>query len=733
MDGLFGILTGFLEVQPIQTGQENALYRAWSFMRTIANIAFVIAFLIIIYSQLTNFGVSNYGIKKLLPRIIIAAILVNLSYVICSVAIDTSNVLGYGVQDIFIQIRNSLVGSEGNSWDVLSWESIAGFVLAGGTGAVAGGIAIVSAVSMGTAALPLLLTGLVTVLVAILIALAIMALRQALITILTVLAPLAFVAYLLPNTEKWFGKWRETFMTMLILFPAFSVIFGGSQLAGTVIIQNADSINLIILGLIVQVAPLFVTPLLLKFSGSLLGRIAGLVNNPQKGIIDRTRNFAKDRSDNMRAKRLGTTARPGVLGSGQRLAQRLDHNRRRREGWRNAHNAMADASWANSSSFSDIDQASRRASEEKQLGETLSQQRYTNSKVTNVGIRQLDVDVRQAKLNLENAELKASNENWEKNHSSPVVTSKLQQHVLKDEQAALHSQHDLEWDEFKGGEYGHAPMTAVTAALMRESQENTRRLALNAMRNESAKRVLTQTTTAELEANTTMLDGQLLQAYAGGIQGVTGSQRALASAISTQSQAHSEAIKNAQAILSHGNYNDSTIRQFALGNTVAGTNILVTDDIREAAILKIAGGPNTDEIIHLMEGIQIDSSPRTLDFRQAFYDSLMSNSAKPKWATAGVMAAVRDGTAPPAGQGRLDKWISDAFNADKFSSADTIVNHDKSYLDELANAMARNPALFNAQARARFKEQYSIATTNPRYKGLIGDSAEVLERLGKLI
>jgi hypothetical protein len=83
---------------------------------------------------------------------------------------------------------------------------------------------------------------------------------------------------------------------------------------------------------------------------------------------------------------------------------------------------MADASWANSSSFSDIDQASRRASEEKQLGETLSQQRYTNSKVTNVGIRQLDVDVRQAKLNLENAELKASNENWEKNHSTRSMT-----------------------------------------------------------------------------------------------------------------------------------------------------------------------------------------------------------------------------------------------------------------------------------------------------------------------
>ncbi len=404
MDWVFDVLASFLEVRPIQTGQDNALYRAWSYMRTFANIAFVIAFLVIIYSQLTSYGVSNYGIKKLLPRIIIAAVLVNVSYIICSLAIDLSNLLGFSIQNMFIGMRNTLVGVEGNSWDVLSWESVSTFILSGGAMAAGASIGLLSAVatygSMTAAALAILLPALVILIVAVLVALLVMASRQALITILTILAPLAFVAFLLPNTEKWFDKWRSIFMTMLILFPAFSVIFGGSQLAGTVIIQNADSINLILLGMIVQVAPLFVTPLLIKFSGSLLGRIAGIVNNPNKGIIDRTRNFAKDRAENMKAKTLSTPAKRWELD--KKAAQRFDHNRRRREGWRNARNAMADGNWANSQSFRDVDQMSREADDRKALGETVSNQVYNEAKLKNVTIQRLDVEVRNAKAVLDN-------------------------------------------------------------------------------------------------------------------------------------------------------------------------------------------------------------------------------------------------------------------------------------------------------------------------------------------
>lgn len=56
---------------------------AWDAIRGISNILFIILFLVIIFSQLTGVGIDNYGIKKMLPRLIIVAILVNVSYILC--------------------------------------------------------------------------------------------------------------------------------------------------------------------------------------------------------------------------------------------------------------------------------------------------------------------------------------------------------------------------------------------------------------------------------------------------------------------------------------------------------------------------------------------------------------------------------------------------------------------------------------------------------------------------
>ncbi len=378
MDWVFNVLVGFLEVPPTQLDQNNAIYRAWTYMRTFANIAFVIAFLIIIYSQLTSFGVSNYGIKKLLPRIIVAAILVNMSYIICALAIDISNVLGHSIQNLFIGMRNTLVGTEGNSWQILSFESLASFVLSGGALASAGIVGIIGyAAPAGIiGSLALLLPSLLGVFLSVLVALLIMAARQALVTVLTILAPLAFVAYLLPNTEKWFSKWSELFMTMLILFPAFSVIFGGSQFAGAAIIQNADSINTVILGMVVQVAPLLITPMLIKLSGSLLGRIAGMVNNPNKGLIDRTRNWSKDQFENRKARRMATQAPSGLTGALQRTGQRMEQNRRRREGMRSAYTSLADSYFGQSEAGQEIKRLNHRANFEKDEGDIIAHERW---------------------------------------------------------------------------------------------------------------------------------------------------------------------------------------------------------------------------------------------------------------------------------------------------------------------------------------------------------------------
>ena len=329
MDWLFDIVSDLIAVQPPTTGDTNSdLYVAWNIMRSFANVAFIIVFLIIIYSQLTNAGVTNYGLKKLIPRLIVGAILVNLSFYICAIGVDLSNVLGYSLQDMLTGIRDNTfnIGNDDTELNSVNtnWTEVTAFVLSGG----AAGIGSLAAATAGSAAsaIFLLLPLLLGLILTILFVLIVLAARQAIIIVLIVVAPLAFVAYLLPNTEKWFQKWREVFMTMLIFFPAFSLVFGGSQLAGSIIIQNSNgNIVTLIFGLAVQVAPLVVTPLLLKLSGSLLGRIAGMINDPRKGIMDRTRNWASARVEMNRQKSL---AKPGGINGVRRVAQFMDNRSR---------------------------------------------------------------------------------------------------------------------------------------------------------------------------------------------------------------------------------------------------------------------------------------------------------------------------------------------------------------------------------------------------------------------
>lgn len=411
MDAIYAAVSAFLVVSPLQTTDQGAMYRMWSLMRNIANVCFIIATMIVIYSHLTNVGLSNYNLKKMLPRLFIAAILVNVSYWICAIAVDISNVLGYAVQDLFISVRNTMVGSEGNNWNI-TWEAMAAFLLSGGTIAAGAGI---GAYLGATTLAPALLTGgaiwifvpiLLSVLFVVLVTFLILAARQAIITVLIVLAPLAFVAFLLPNTEKWFDKWRGALFTLLLLFPAFSLIFGGAQLAASLIIQNAqgpNALNMIILAMGVQVAPLAITPLLLKLGGGALNRFAAIVNNPTKGVFDRGKNYARERSAvsqangmaalSERAKRRGfvdgrppRSTRATRLGrfrenAGNRFnpmnaAYNREYSRREREGMKSANEAMTEGIFAQSAAANRIYARTQDAGLEKHAGENSSFERY---------------------------------------------------------------------------------------------------------------------------------------------------------------------------------------------------------------------------------------------------------------------------------------------------------------------------------------------------------------------
>ncbi len=253
----------------------------WANFVGLANIMLVIAFLVIIYSQATSAGLSNYGIKKMLPRIVIGAIMINISFYICALAIDISNIVG-----------NATLGFlTGDSQGISAGLAKAAHL--SGPGAFQTGFGTLLGAVIGVILLVLFLTPL---LVGILITFVMLIGRQVILLALVLAAPLAIAAWLLPNTEEWFKKWRKTFIAMLVIYPEIMAVFGLSLFAAQFITQVAvadqsNASDLIagdavaqIASLVILAIPLLAMPVLLKGAHSAMNKLAGEADRFQKNF-----------------------------------------------------------------------------------------------------------------------------------------------------------------------------------------------------------------------------------------------------------------------------------------------------------------------------------------------------------------------------------------------------------------------------------------------------------------
>lgn len=392
MDKAYEWISEFLVIKPLTTDTTSGLFQAWNVARGIANACFIVAFLIIIYSQITSYGISNYEIKKMIPRLIIAAVLVNVSYYICSIAVDVSNILGDSIAKALTEIRNSLPAQNTQ----ITWSSMTTTILSGGTiGAAALGIM----ASGGVAALvPLLVPILIGGLLSLLVALMVLAARQALVVVLVVIAPIAFVAYLLPNTEKHFERWRGIFMNMLMIFPLFSLLFGGAQLAASIIIQSTDQLPVVILAMFVQVAPLMITPFLMRVSHNLLTQLGGFMDNPRKGIMDRSRNWANEQSQLARERHNAKGAnRPWYTSSG--LSYRRARGQVHRANAIKMNQERVAAAIANERRAQDILADTKAASLRKSAGEAVGERLFEERKALSASMQRDSGALRLAQAN----------------------------------------------------------------------------------------------------------------------------------------------------------------------------------------------------------------------------------------------------------------------------------------------------------------------------------------------
>ena len=293
-DAAYSAISGFLDIKPAILKDDGAsgAKQGWNFFRNIANAIFAVIFLWIIFSQISNVGVSNYGIKKILPRLIIGALLVNLSYYLCQIFVDLSNILGHTLKDAL----ESGAGGVGTGSEATGWGSAIAATIVG-----VGGVVAFAALAVG---IPTLVAGFFAIMTVFII----LVVRQAGIILLVAISPVAFAAWLLPNTEDLFKKWMKMFRGLLLVFPIISLLYGAGKLAGAILLSSAtvDPNNpdetMQLVALAATTMPLIATPFVLQNSLSSLGSIGAKIGRMSAGAHSRfagnVKSTAKGRTDN---------------------------------------------------------------------------------------------------------------------------------------------------------------------------------------------------------------------------------------------------------------------------------------------------------------------------------------------------------------------------------------------------------------------------------------------------
>lgn len=299
-DAAQGIFSGFIEPllrvhdsiigELSKNDNTSTMYQAWSFFRNIGNILFVIALLFVIFSQVTGIGIDNYGIKRILPKLIVTAIIVNFSYIICGLLVDLSNIIGNSIKNIFESVQFTAGDKPSDGLGPVGIITFLVAAISGGAAAVAG-VTVAGSIIGGGGLLTILvpiLTFLASAVIAGFFAMLMLGVRQALVIIMIVISPIAFVLYAIPNTNPLFKKWFALFRGLLMLYPVYCFMVGAGYMASKLIINGSNEFYLQLVAGLISIAPYFAVPTMtknaLKGFDAAIGGIARLQSRASGGL-----------------------------------------------------------------------------------------------------------------------------------------------------------------------------------------------------------------------------------------------------------------------------------------------------------------------------------------------------------------------------------------------------------------------------------------------------------------
>ncbi|MDL2363277.1 MAG: hypothetical protein QFB86_02775 [Patescibacteria group bacterium] len=269
-----------LVTQPIELQNTDKdpshVYEIWSNFRIYGDILLIIVLLVVVFGQSIGGGVIDaYSAKKILPRLLAAAVLINISIYLVALAVDLTNVLGNGIINLIEQPFKDAGGFtlklSGGAADL----GMAALV----TGGIFGALTIVPLLEF------VFLFFLIPAFLTMLAILVTVMVRRGLIIFLVMVAPIAFALYCLPNTEQYFKKWWDLLLKTLMVYPIIAAIFGIANVLSITINTTTSGISQSVAGLVSIIAlfvPLFLIPFSFKFAGGVLGKLTDVAQGMGK-------------------------------------------------------------------------------------------------------------------------------------------------------------------------------------------------------------------------------------------------------------------------------------------------------------------------------------------------------------------------------------------------------------------------------------------------------------------
>src|SRR5581483_9763634 len=266
LQGFASAINGFIGQQlsvPNGIFFNDGTQKVFNIFRNIGVAMLVLAGLIMVVSQAADLELfAAHTVRKALPRLIIVAILISISWPLLQFIIGFFNDIGFWTGKIILSITSYTNVGGGDAGTIMS--NIADGLILGLV--AAGGIVLLGAGGIISLLVSFILFTIIGVFV--------LMIREIIILLCILITPLALASFVLPGTEKIGKFWQDTLITTLVMFPLIEgFLAAGTALASIILSVKSGDYGYHILAMLVFLAPYMALPFAFKLAGGLVGRV----------------------------------------------------------------------------------------------------------------------------------------------------------------------------------------------------------------------------------------------------------------------------------------------------------------------------------------------------------------------------------------------------------------------------------------------------------------------------